>query len=293
MCSVGSFDVDSFYCGDSAVLMSQLPDQSIDMVMTSPPYDGLRDYKDKPSFDLHVIGEQSFRVLKDGGVAVVVIQDQTKDYAKSLSSFRMCLDWCDSFGFKLFENLIYQKNGAEGGWWTHRFRVDHEYMFVFLKGKKPQYFNKESVRQKSKHAGKIRGHSTSRYTDGSLVKSDTSIINDTKCPGTIWSYTDTAKGTSAKHEHPATYPDKLPYDFIQCFCPLDRIVLDPFMGSGSTALAAKASKRHFIGFDIAQEYVDLAKRRLVDDFAAYNENVRIWMSKQLPQFAFASKIIQH
>ena len=217
-----------------------------------------------------------------------MIQDQAKDFGKSLTSFRMCLDWCDSFGFKLFECLIYRKSGAEGAWWNTRFRVDHEYMHVFLKGHKPQYFNKECIKVKSKHAGLLRVGATDRKTDGTTIKSNPMIINDVKCPGTVWEYVGAGDGSKAKHEHPATYPDKLPYDFIQCFCPPGGLVLDPFMGSGSTALASKASKRYFIGFDIAQEYVDLANRRLLEDLRTYQNKMREWMSREPPVFDFVS-----
>lgn len=137
-------------CVDGMKLML---DNSVDLVVTSPPYDNLRDYNGF-SFDLHETGKEIYRVLKDGGIAVMVIQDQTKDFGKSLTSFRTIIDWCDNIGFKLFETIIYRKHGTEGAWWTKRFRVDHEYMPIFLKGKKPQYFDKEPVKIASKHGGK-------------------------------------------------------------------------------------------------------------------------------------------
>jgi len=84
----------------------------------------------------------------------MVIQDQTKNFGKSLTSFKTIVDWCDSFGFKLFETVIYRKYGAEGAWWNKRFRVDHEYVPIFLKGERPQYFNKEHLKIPSKHGGK-------------------------------------------------------------------------------------------------------------------------------------------
>jgi hypothetical protein len=65
----------------------------------------------------------------------MVIQDSTKDFAKSLTSFRTIVDWCDNIGFRLFECNIYNRQGTEGAWWKQRFRVDHEYMPIFLKGK--------------------------------------------------------------------------------------------------------------------------------------------------------------
>jgi len=129
--------------------MKLLPDDSIDFVVTSPPYDEIRSYHGF-KLDLHEVGKEIYRVLKENCVAVVVIQDQTKNYGKTLTSFRTIVDWCDNIGFKLFECLIYKKHGAEGAWWNKRFRVDHEYMPVFLKGDKPNFFNKEPLKIPSK-----------------------------------------------------------------------------------------------------------------------------------------------
>lgn len=248
-------------CSDCIEGMKQLPDNSIDMVVTSPPYDDIRNYKGF-KLDLHQTGKEIFRILKEGGVAVMVIQDQTKNYGKTLTSFRTIIDWCDNIGFKLFENVIYKKHGAEGAWWKNRFRVDHEYIPIFLKGEKPQYFNKEPLKIKSKWGGVTMTGCATRLTNGETLPSKKVTINPMKCRGTIWDYTTCGDGSRLKHQHPATFPDQLPVDFIQCFCPPRGIVLDPFMGSGTTALAALKLDRFFIGFDISKEYCDLARKRL-------------------------------
>ncbi len=260
----GGFEQDflnKIICGDAVEVMKRMPDHSVDLVVTSPPYDDIRDYKGF-TFDLHTAGEQIYRVLKDGGIAVMVIQDQTKNFGKTLTSFRTILDWCDSFGFKLFENVIYRKYGAEGAWWNKRFRVDHEYMPIFLKGERPQYFNKEHLKIPSKHGGKTMTGGGTRLTNGVRIATRSITINPTKCRGTIWEYLTAGDGTRLKHEHPATFPDKLPYDFIQCFSPEGGIVLDPYVGSGTTTIAAKNLGRHYIGVDIAPEYCALAEKRM-------------------------------
>ncbi|MCC6550548.1 MAG: site-specific DNA-methyltransferase, partial [Ignavibacteriaceae bacterium] len=118
-------------------MLKSFPENSIDLVVTSPPYDKIRDYKGELNFDLHKTGEQIYRILKPGGIAVLVTQDQTKNFGKSLTSFKTIIDWCDTIGFKLFETVIYRKHGPEGAWWSQRFRVDNEYMPNFLKGEKP------------------------------------------------------------------------------------------------------------------------------------------------------------
>lgn len=253
--------LNKIHCVDCVEGMKKFPDNCVDLVVTSPPYDSIRAYKGF-SFDLHATGEQLFRTLKTGGIAVVVIQDQTKNFGKTLTSFRTALDWCDNIGFKLFECLIYRKSGAEGAWWNKRFRVDHEYMPVFLKGERPQYFNKEPLKIPSKWAGVTMTGGATRCTNGKTLNSRPIKINPMKCRGTIWEYITCGDGDKLKHQHPATFPDKLPYDVIQCFCPPGGIVLDPFMGSGTTAIAAIKSGRKFIGFEISKEYCDITNKRI-------------------------------
>ena len=244
--------------------IKKLPDESIDLMITSPPYDGIRKYNGF-NYDLHATGKEIYRVLKDGGIAVMVIQDQTKNFGKTLTSFKMIIDWCDNIGFKLFETVIYKKHGGEGAWWTKRFRVDHEYMPIFLKGERPQYFNKEHLKIPSKHGGKTMTGCATRLTNGKTLKSKKVTINLMKCRGTLWNYTTCGDGSRLKHQHPATFPNKIPFDFIECFCPKKGVVIDPFIGSGTTALAAIELERNYIGFDISKEYCDLAKKRIKEE----------------------------
>jgi site-specific DNA-methyltransferase (adenine-specific) len=253
--------LNTIQCLDCVEGMKKLPENCIDMVITSPPYDGIREYNGF-SYDLHATGEEILRILKNGGVAVMVIQDQTRDFAKTLTSFRTIVDWCDNIGFRLFETVIYRKNGTEGAWWVNRFRVDHEYMPIFFKGEKPAYFNKEHLKVPSKHGGKVMTGFGNRRTDGKTNKTTTRPINIMKCRGTVWDYLMAGDKDPLKRKHPAVFPDKIPYDFIQCFCPPEGIVLDPFMGSGTTAVAAKKLKRNYIGFEICPEYCKLAEKRI-------------------------------
>lgn len=256
--------LNTIICGDAADVLKKLPDNCIDLVVTSPPYDGLRVYNGF-SLDLHSVGQELYRVVKDGGIVAMVIQDSTKDFGKSLTSFRTIVDWCDNIGFKLFETCIYHKNGTEGAWWRNRFRVDHEYMPIFLKGKRPQYFNKEPLKIPSKHGGKVMSGSGNRKTDGTTTSIVRREINAMKCRGTVWDYLMAGDKNPLKRKHPAVFPDKIPYDFIRCFCPEDGVVLDPFVGCGSTAVMAKVLGRKYIGIDISKEYCELSEERLEKD----------------------------
>ncbi len=263
-CAPPSVLPDAIICGDAVEEMAGLPDSSADIVITSPPYDNIRDYKGF-NLNLPAAGRQIFRVLKDGGIAIVVMQDQTKDFGKSLTTFRLAVEWCDNIGFKLFETLIYGKCGAEGAWWNKRFRVDHEYMHVFLKGKRPRWFDKEKIKIPSKHGGKTMTGGGTRLTNGKRINTRPITINKMKCRGTIWQYRTAGDGSRLKHQHPATFPDRLPYDFIECFCEPGGVVLDPFMGSGTTIVAARNLGRGYIGIDIAEEYCEIARRRLEEE----------------------------
>ena len=249
---------------DNITYLKTLPDKCIDLVVTSPPYDALRDYNGY-ELDLHGLGEQLLRVLKDGGICVMVIQDSTKDFAKSLTSFRTIVDWCDNIGFRLFECNIYNRQGTEGAWWKKRFRVDHEYMPIFLKGKRPQYFDKENIKIPSKHGGKVMTGANIRTKSG-RTGSRKVKINPTKCPGTVMTFGNTCGGESKlKSQHPAVFPNMLAYDMIECFCPPEGIVLDPFNGSGTTTLAAKCLDRKYIGIDVSEEYNNIALQRLHEE----------------------------
>ena len=248
-------------CGDAVAELQKIPSNSIDLVVTSPPYDAIRTYNGF-SLNLPAVGKELYRVLKDGGIAAMVIQDSTKNFGKSLTSFRTILDWCDNAGFKLFETVIYRKYGTEGAWWKHRFRVDHEYMPIFLKGNRPSFFNKEPLKIPSKHGGKVMTGSGNRRTDGTTTQTITRMINEMKCRGTVWDYLNAGDKNPLKRKHPATFPDKIPTDFVQCFCPSSGVVLDPFIGCGSTAVAAKQLGRNYIGIDVSKEYCELTKERL-------------------------------
>jgi site-specific DNA-methyltransferase (adenine-specific) len=251
--------------GECVSVMKTFENASIDLVITSPPYDDMRKYKGNYKCDLIEIGREVYRILKDGGIYVIVIQDQTKHFGKSLTSFRTAINLCDIVGFKLFETCIYKKLGAEGAWWNKRFRVDHEYIHIFLKGERPLYFNKTPIKIPSKHAGKSMTGCATRTTEGHTLNSKKIVINPTKCPGTIWDYANGGDKNILKRQHPAVFPDKLAYDIIQVFCPLDGLVLDPMCGSGTSVIQACKLNRQFIGIDIEPSYIDIVKQRLIKE----------------------------
>lgn len=236
-----------------------IKENSIDLTVMSPPYDNIRTYNGNSTFDISEIGKFLYAATKDGGVAAVVINDGTKDFAKSLTSFRLAVSWCD-MGWKLFETIIYARDGRPGAWWKTRLRVDHEYIFVFFKGKRPKTFHKPLV--PSKHAGKSFS-GTNRRTDGGLNTIPTRIVNPFKDRGTVWRYaTSNSERNPRKMEHPATFPDKLAEDLILCFSDEGDIVLDPMCGSGTTLVMAKKNNRRYVGSEINPQYAEIARDRL-------------------------------
>jgi site-specific DNA-methyltransferase (adenine-specific) len=254
-------ELNNFYIGESVKFMKEnIPHNFVDLIVTSPPYDSIRDYNGF-ILDLHSIGEQCFRVLKDSGILVMIIQDQTKDFGKSLTSFRTIVDWCDNIGFKLFECCIYERRATPGAWWKKRFSVDHEYIPIFIKGEKPKYFNKEHMMIDNPSFG-ITKKSTYRKTDGT-TEGFVHTENKKMCPGTILHYKNSSRETpkageigKIKLQHPATFPDKLAEDFIKCFRQGNEIVYDPMCGSGTTCAMAYKNNRRFLGTDISEEYIN-------------------------------------
>lgn len=248
--------------GDCLRVLPWIEDETVDLTLFSPPYDGIRDYKGNWSLDFGKLGTDLLRVTKDGGLCVVVIGDGTKDFAKSMTSFRLAVDWVDRIGWRLFECCIYQRAGNPGAWWTQRFRVDHEYILMFLKGRKPRTFRKDHLMVPSLHAGKIYS-GTDRLTNGGFKTITPKAVNALKCRGTVWQYnTSNSEGNRLKLKHPATYPDRLAADVIRCFTQEGDLVLDPMCGSGTSCVMARRTGRRYLGIDVSAEYVAIAKERM-------------------------------
>ena len=255
-------DEHQIICGECLKVLPTLAAGSVDLVVFSPPYDNLRDFKGFPPIDRVGLGSELFRVCKDGAVCAVVIQDQTSDGAKSLTSFRWAVEWADRCGWRLFETCIYRREGVPGGWWSSRFRVDHEYVHLFLKGDRPRHFDKSRLMVPTKYGGTV--HKTGyRKKDGSVEKTDEFVGGYEKCRGTIWQYTaSVSEGNVVKLQHPATHPDALYGDIIQCFSAPGDLVLDPMAGSGTTNVMAGILGRRSIGIECAAEYAAIARSRL-------------------------------
>jgi site-specific DNA-methyltransferase (adenine-specific) len=262
------FHADSIIHGDCHSVLKRFEPETVDLTVFSPPYDSIRDYKKDWAFDYSALGGDLYRVTKNGGICAVIIGDGTRDFAKSLTTFRLAVDWCDTIGWRLFECCIYQRDGNPGAWWSQRFRVDHEYILLFLKGRRPKTFHKEPLMVASKHAGKTYT-GTDRLTNGGFKEIAPKAVNPFKCRGTVWRYaTSNTEGNRLKLRHPATYPDKLAEDLIVCFSEPGDLVLDPTAGSGTTCVMAARNQRRYVGIEISQDYCDIARQRLAREATA-------------------------
>ena len=247
---------------DCMKALSGMPDGGFALTLFSPPYDGIRDYNGEWQTDFPALGAELFRLTMDGGVCAVVMGDGTKNYAKTLTTFSLAVEWCKNTGWRLFECCLYQRDGNPGAWWSRRFRVDHEYILLFLKGEKPRAFDKKHLMVPAKHAGKIYS-GTDRQTNGATKKSPPKRLIPTKCRGTVWRYaTSNTEGNKSKLRHPATFPDNLARDIILCFSREDDAVLDPMCGSGTTCVMAAKYGRRYTGVEISGEYCQIAEERI-------------------------------
>lgn len=251
--------------GDCLRLCRDLPEGCADLILFSPPYDAIRHYGGDWTIDLPKLGARLLPLAKEGGICAVVIGDGTKNHAKTLTTFSLAANWCAPGGWRLFECCIYHRDGNPGAWWSRRFRVDHEYILLFVKGEKPSHFDKTPLMVPSKHAGKTYS-GTDRQTNGGLKRITPKAVNAKKCRGTVWRYaTSNTEGNRTKLQHPATFPDKLAEDIILCFSKPGDLVIDPMCGSGTTCVMAAKNARRYIGMEISKEYCTIAERRLQEE----------------------------
>ena len=252
--------------GDSKKVLKLFPSNCIDLIVTSPPYDTIRNYKGYAfTFDdFKQIVRELFRVMKKGGVIVWIIGDAVNNGSESGTSFRQALEFMN-VGFTLHDTMIFEKNTASfpASRNSNRYTQIFEYMFVFSKSR-PKIANLICDKP-NKWAGHINwGKNTYRKQDGKLIKtSEIKPVPKFSSRNNIWKYVVGKNFNSAdkeSHEHPAIFPEKLAEDHIITWSNTDNIVLDPFMGSGTTCKMAKKRGRKFLGIEISEEYCKLAER---------------------------------
>ena len=261
--------------GNAIDKMREMVDNIVDLTVTSPPYDTMRSYNGKVNevvFDDHFsfpfvdMAKELFRITKQGGIVVWIVNDQIVKGGESGNSFRQALKF-QEIGFKIYDTMIYHKNGApfpESGRYSQVF----EYMFILLKGDRANTVN--IIRDKVNRWAGVSpyGRRTTRSKEGVLVDAETTfVVSEHGSRYNVW-YVNNGAGYSAKdkyaHEHPAIFPEGLAEDHILSWSNEGDLVFDPMCGSGTTLKMAKMNNRNYIGIDIVEEYATLARKRVAN-----------------------------
>lgn len=242
----------TLYNGDSAEVLKNLTSESVDLTVTSPPYDDLRKYKGF-TFDFETIAKELFRVTKLGGVVVWVVSDATANGSETGTSFKQAL-YFKEIGFNLYDTMIWLKPSpatpTEG-----RYYDVFEYMFIFSKGK-PKTLNflndrkNQSVGMKAKVEWRSNKEERKFQDKVRITKEYGRRFN-------VWEITRGMNNT----KHPAVFPDQLAYDHILSWSNKGDVILDPFIGSGTTAVMSTVAERKCIGIEISAEYCEIIKER--------------------------------
>jgi site-specific DNA-methyltransferase (adenine-specific) len=251
-------EINKIYCESNLDTMARMPDNFIDLTVTSPPYDNLRDYKGY-SFDFESVAKELFRVTKIGGVVVWVVGDSVIDGSESGTSFKQALCFKE-IGFNLHDTMIYQKDVMPFPEQT-RYNQCFEYMFILTKGK-PKTFN--AIKEKTQ-GYKPSKTSTTRNGDGETVGLKYEQGKDERSLFNIWKFGcgfNKTTNDEVAFEHPAMFPEDLVKKHIYSWSNEGDLIYDPFIGSGTTAKMAHLQNRNWIGSEISPEYVALANKRI-------------------------------
>ena len=245
-------------CGDCLDVMKTISDNSVDLTITSPPYDNLRTYNgniEQWNFDkFKEIAKELYRVTANGGVVVWVVGDATVKGSETGTSFKQAL-YFKEIGFNLHDTMIYEKAQACFGS-NLCYLQSFEYMFVFSKGK-PKSINLIRDRKNIRH-GEESMASSGLSKDGKKAPRCRKMMSEYGKRKNIWRY-----GVGGgKTGHPAVFPEQLANDHIISWSDEGDTVLDCFMGSGTTGKMAVLNNRNFIGIELDKSYFNIAKKRI-------------------------------
>ena len=253
------------YNGDCLDVMKTISDNSVDLTVTSPPYDNLRTYNgniNQWNFEkFKEIAKELYRVTADGGVVVWVVADATIKGSETGTSFRQAL-WFMECGFNLHDTMIYEKAGCSLPS-PNRYLQCFEYMFVFSKGKPKTYNLICDRKNRFQRWGKTK---KVRERDGNFTIRETKPFQEYGRRYNIWRYVTGGQGNVSTddfaHKHPAIFPEKLAEDHILSWSDEGDVVFDPLMGSGTTGKMALLNNRRFIGIELDEIYFKIAKQRI-------------------------------
>lgn len=246
-------DLNTIYNMDCVEGMRTLPDCCVDLTVTSPPYDNLRDY-DGFNWNFEETARELYRITKNGGVVVWVVNDSTKKGNESGTSFKQAL-YFQEIGFNLHDTMIWHKPNCFNFGSNNCYTQSFEYMFIFSKGTPKSIHMIKDIPCKS--AGKVL-KGARKHADGTRDKVPDFVCGEYKRRHNVWNI----NVSSDVNGHPAVFPEQLVNDHIISWSNEGDLVLDPFMGSGTTAKMSIINKRNFIGFEISKVYCDIANSRI-------------------------------
>ncbi len=246
--------------GDCVEVMKQFDNNVIDLTVTSPPYDNLRDYRGYV-FPFEEIARELYRITKPGGVVVWIVADATINGSETGTSFKQAL-YFKEIGFHLHDTMIFRKKNPIPQIYRKRYNNEFEYMFVLSKGFVKTH---NPIMVDCMHAGlELNGTTYKNYSKKEQTREKPAKpVKDKKIKGNVWEYVVGKKEEDQEAKgHPAPFPCQLVRDHIISWTNQGDIVLDPMCGSGTTPRVACEMNRKYIGIDISQEYCELARQRL-------------------------------
>ena len=272
--------------GDCLDILKNFPDESVNMVITSPPYDNLRNYNGY-SFPFEEIAKELYRVTQNGGTVVWVVGDATINGNETGTSFKQALFLRD-IGFNLHDTMIFRKKNPIPQIYRKRYNNEFEYMFVFSKGVVKTH---NAIMVDCLHAGlELNGTTYKNYSKNSQERSKMAKpVKSQKIKGNIWEYVvGKNKEDQEAKGHPAPFPCQLAEDHILSWTNEGDLVLDPMCGSGTSCKVAKKLGRNFIGIDISEEYCKIAEDRVnkqvIEKPLKTSAHTNILDKEKVPQF---------
>lgn len=238
--------------------MQMLPDNCIPLTVTSPPYDGIREFGGHP-FYFKPMARELWRVTAEGGVVCWHVQEEISNGSESGTSSEQRLYFRD-LGFRLHHTMVVE---TVGGHISSRVRYGASLQYVFFLSKgKPRTFN-PICDVANKHAGKKTGF-YQRRKDGSIRHQATVEIKEMRVRGPVWRLNPGSHNTRDPEvrQHPALMHEELARDLIASWSNEGDLILDPMSGAATTANMALLLNRRYLGFEIFREYHDLATARL-------------------------------
>lgn len=246
-------EINKIYNEDCLETMKCMPDNFVDCIITSPPYDDLKKYNGFV-FDFKAIAKELYRIIKEGCVLVWIVNDRIKDGSETGTSFRQAL-YFKEVGFNLHNTMIWNKTNPMPQIQYNRYSDSFEYMFILSKGK-VRNFNPILI--DCKDAGNNYNYTAKHPSENKeRVKKDF-VINNKKKLSNVWN----VAVSKSQAEHPAIFPQKLIDKHIISWSNKNYLIYDCFMGSGTTALSCIKYNRNFIGSEISKEYCDAAMKRI-------------------------------